>query len=78
MATAGVGVAFAMIGLGNKSRYDSAVSTLADGTKVSSLPAVEARSIAGTANTDFTIALSSAIVSAALTGTAIWLFTRDY
>lgn len=77
IASAIAAVTFGILGLGAKSQYEGSLLTLPDGTRASSLPQDRAMLLATTANTDLTVALSTSILTAALTGTAIWLFVRE-
>lgn len=77
IASAIAAITFGILGLSAKSQYEGSLLTLPDGTRASSLPQDRATLLATTANTDLTVALSTSILTAALTGTAIWLFVRD-
>lgn len=76
-ATAGVAVAFGVMSGSAKSQYDKSLVDLGDGTRGTNLPEDQARALANTANTDATIALTSAIVSAGLTAAATLFFLKD-
>ena len=77
VAAAGAGAGFAAVGMGDKAKYDQALITTPDGLKGTTLTQAEASALAGSANTKLTIALTSAIASVALTGAAVYLFTKD-
>lgn len=77
VATAGVAVAFGVMSGSAKSQYDASIVDLGDGTRGSSLPEDQARALANTANTDATVALTSALVSAGLTAAATFFFLKD-
>ena len=76
-ATAGVAVAFGVMSGSAKSQYDKSIVDLGDGTRGTSLPEDQARALANTANTDATVALTSALVSAGLTAAATIFFLKD-
>jgi hypothetical protein len=77
LASAIAAVTFGLLGLGAKAQYEGALVRLPDGTFASSLTQARANQLASTANTDFTVALSTAILAAALGGAATWFFVRD-
>lgn len=77
VVVAGAGVVCAVMGLGDKAKYDAALITTPEGLPGTTMTQPEAAALAGAANTKFTLALTSAVVSAALTGGAAYLFTRD-
>jgi hypothetical protein len=76
-ATAGVAVAFGVMSGGAKSQFDASLVDLGDGTRGSRLPETQAKALANTANTDATVAITSGIVSAALTAAATIFFLKD-
>lgn len=76
-AAAGGAVVLGVLGAGDKARYEAALVTQPDGTLVSTLPENDARALASGANTKLGLAIGSAVLSAALAGTATWLFLKD-
>ena len=76
-ATAGVAVAFGVMSGNAKSQFDASLVDLGGGTRGSRLPETEAKALANTANTDATVAITSGIVSAALTAAAAIFFLKD-
>ncbi len=76
-ATAGVAIAFGALSGNARARYDASLVDLGDGTRASRLPEAEARALANTANTDATVAVTSAIVSAGLIAAATIFFLKD-
>ncbi len=76
-ATAGVAVAFGVMSGNAKAQYDASIVDLGDGTRGTSLPEDQARALANAANTDATVALTSALVSAGLTAAATLFFLKD-
>ncbi len=77
IATAVVAGTFAGLGFADKATFDSNRIDLGNGQYASRLTQEQATGLAGSANTKLTVALSTAIVSAALAGVSIVLFTRD-
>lgn len=77
VAAAGAGVAFAVMGFGEKAKFDAALVSLPDGTRGTTLSENDANALAGSANTKFAVAITSAIVSAGLAGAATYFFVKD-
>jgi len=77
VATAAVAGTFAGLGFADKAAFDSARIDLGNGMSGSRLTQQQATGLAGSANTKLTVALTSAIVSAALGGVSVVLFTRE-
>ncbi|GMU61721.1 MAG: hypothetical protein AMXMBFR34_34840 [Myxococcaceae bacterium] len=76
-AAAGGAVVFGALGASDKAKYQSSLVTLPDGSMGSTLPESEAKALAAGANTKIGLAIGSAVLSAALGGTATWLFLRE-
>lgn len=74
---AGAAVGLAVMGSGDKAKYDAALVTTPDGLKGTTLTQAEAQALAGSANGKFTGALVSAVVAAGLGAATAWAFTKD-
>jgi hypothetical protein len=75
--TAGTAVALGAMSGTAKQQFQGSLVTLADGSTGSRLAETDARALASTANTEATLALGSAIVSAACVAAAVVLFLKD-
>ncbi|MEW5741255.1 MAG: hypothetical protein AB1938_20200 [Myxococcota bacterium] len=76
-AAAGGAVVLGVLGGSDKAKYQASLVTLPDGSMGSMLPENEAKALAASANTKIGLAIGSAVLSAALGGTATWLFLKD-
>ncbi len=68
---------FAGLGFADKAAFDSKRIDLGGGLQGSQLTQSQAQALAGSANTKLTVAVTTGIVSAALAGVSVVLFTRD-
>jgi len=69
-AGAGVAIAFGVMSGSAKAQYDAAIVELPDGTRGTTLPEDQARSLANQANTNASVALTSGLISAGLAAAA--------
>jgi hypothetical protein len=76
-AAAGGAVVLGVLGGADKAKYQASLVTLPDGSMGTTLPESEVKALASSANTKIGLAIGSAVLSAALGGTATWLFLRD-
>lgn len=76
-ATAGVAVAFGVMSGSAKSQFDASLVDLGAGTRGTTLTEDQARALAGQANANAAVALTSGIISAGLTAAATIFFLKD-
>lgn len=77
VALAGAGVALGITGWQDRTRYESSLYATPGGGQGSTLTQAQANALAGSANTKLTLALTSAVLSAALGGIGAYLFHKE-
>jgi hypothetical protein len=77
VVAAGAGAALAVLGSGDKARYDASLVTLPGGGQGTTLSQADAQALAGSVNGKMTGAVVSAVVAVLLGGGAAWAFMRE-